>query len=146
MKRLTLSLLIFCFAFFVFSQSVQSASHKKYQANAAGGLSHGKTSSRKLKTKANPTDAFCKKFKAQCYRSAIKDKTEQVNIVHACQRNKSKQKKSKKSPLYTFGCKSDGQDITEDVLNKITNNKGIIKGINGTLTKLKPKLPPQQNR
>lgn len=125
MKTLTLILLCSCLTFLILSSSVQSASLKKHQRNPVG-LTKGKKSSKK--SSKNPTDAFCKKFNAQCYRSAIEGKTETVKIVRACER-----KKGKHSSKYAFGCKTDGQDITQVVLNKIGGG-GSTKVINGTVT------------
>lgn len=124
MRYITLPLL--CLLCISFISSVQTAAHHKSQ----------RKHHRHVKNhKKNPTDEFCKHFVSQCYQTAVKGHTGHVKLVYACHRNGGKY-----SPSYAFGCKSNGKDVTQDVLNEIggvytvTMTQGSTVVVTGTVT------------
>lgn len=126
MARISIPLL--AFVFFCSIALVQSASVKKLKKDRT-------LPNRAFRKASNPTDAFCQKFVAQCYKSALEGKTGNVQVIQACRRNG-----KKFSSSFSFGCRADGNDITQDVLNRIgggltvTSNVGPVVTVSGTVT------------
>jgi len=63
---------------------------------------------------ASTSKKFCHEFTKECYKVALKGKTGHVKVVQQCERHGKKHSHS-----YSFGCKSDGKDVTKKVLHNI---------------------------